>query len=137
MGNELVSVVQILSLVIGISPDIVGVTVVAWGNSVGDLVADVAAAKKGYANMGMTACFAGPIFNLIIGLGIGFLQPVMGISRPYPVSLSGVNLLSFSFKGAVLLLSAGVSIYYKGRLPRRYAYVLLAVYALFMLLAVL
>ena len=87
--------------------------------------------------MGMTACFAGPIFNLIIGLGIGFLQPIMGISRPYPVSLSGVNLLSFSFKGAVLLLSAGVSIYYKGRLPRRYAYVLLAVYALFMLLAVL
>jgi Ca2+/Na+ antiporter len=28
-------------------------------------------ARKGLANMAMTACFAGPVFNILIGLGLG------------------------------------------------------------------
>lgn len=30
-------------------------------------------AKRGLSNMAMTACFAGPIFNLLAALGVGFI----------------------------------------------------------------
>ena len=47
-------------------------TVLAWGNSMADLSANVTLARKGLANMAITACFAGPVFNILIGLGAGF-----------------------------------------------------------------
>ena len=31
-------------------------------------------AKRGLSNMAMTACFAGPIINLLLSLGLGFMQ---------------------------------------------------------------
>merc|ERR1712167_20593 len=45
----------------------------AWGNSVGDYFMNVAMARKGLANMALTACFTGPVFNLLVTLGVGFL----------------------------------------------------------------
>ena len=45
----------------------------AWGNSVGDMVANTAVAKKGLARMAITGCFAGPLFNLLLGLGLSLL----------------------------------------------------------------
>ena len=44
----------------------------AWGNSIGDLSTNMAMARKGLANMAITACFAGPVFNMLVGLGAGF-----------------------------------------------------------------
>lgn len=47
-----------------------GLTVLAWGNSLGDMVADSAMAKKGFGEMAITGTMAGPVFNINIGLGI-------------------------------------------------------------------
>ena len=44
--------------------------VLAWGNSVGDLVADVVIAKSGQPKMAVAGCYAGPMFNMLIGLGL-------------------------------------------------------------------
>lgn len=49
-----------------------GLTILAWGNSMGDLSVDVTMAKKGLANVAMTACYAGPVFNILVGLGADF-----------------------------------------------------------------
>merc|ERR1711939_192200 len=51
---------------------ILGLTVLAWGNSIGDLVADLSVARAGSPNMAVTACFAGPLFNMLVGLGVSF-----------------------------------------------------------------
>ena len=34
--------------------------------------ANMIIARKGLSEMAMTCCFAGPVFNILIGLGIGF-----------------------------------------------------------------
>jgi len=39
-----------------------------------DLFAYMTIAKKGLANMAITVCFAGPVFNILIGLGGGFAK---------------------------------------------------------------
>ena len=47
---------------------VLGLTVLAWGNSMGDFSTNMAMAKKGLANMALTACYAGPVFNLLVRL---------------------------------------------------------------------
>ena len=47
-----------------------GLTVLAWGNCLGDMTADVAMTKKGFGEMALTGTIAGPIFNILIGQGV-------------------------------------------------------------------
>lgn len=43
---------------LNISPVILGLTILAWGNSLGDIVADVSLAVQGYSQMAMGGVFA-------------------------------------------------------------------------------
>ena len=49
---------------------ILGLTVLAIGNSVGDWVADTAVARAGHPSMGVASCFGSPLLNDVLGLGI-------------------------------------------------------------------
>ena len=60
-----------LGVILGISEAILGLTVFAVGNSLGDLVADVTVARLGYPVMALAACFGGPMLNILLGVGIG------------------------------------------------------------------
>mmetsp|Transcript_8483 Transcript_8483/g.31934 ORF Transcript_8483/g.31934 Transcript_8483/m.31934 type:complete len:295 (-) Transcript_8483:538-1422(-) len=72
LADNLVDVLELFGLVCGIPSYVLGMTLLAWGNSIGDLITNVGMAKRGLANMAITACFAGPVFNMLIGLGVGF-----------------------------------------------------------------
>ncbi|XP_030847023.1 mitochondrial sodium/calcium exchanger protein [Strongylocentrotus purpuratus] len=69
-ANEIVNILQMFGVEFFINDAILGLTVLAWGNSIGDLVADVAMARQGFPTMGMSACFGGPMFNMLLGIGI-------------------------------------------------------------------
>ena len=47
IANEIVSLLKAIGVFFGISDAILGLTVLAWGNSIGDMVADIAIAKQG------------------------------------------------------------------------------------------
>ncbi|KAL2925818.1 Cation/calcium exchanger 5 [Bienertia sinuspersici] len=67
VAGELLNCLAALGKILNLPPTILGLTVLAWGNSVGDLVADVAVAKAGQPALAMAGCFAGPMFNMLIG----------------------------------------------------------------------
>lgn len=72
MAAELVAVLSTLGIVGNLSDSFLGLSVLSWGNSVGDLIANIALARRGYQRMGFAACFGGPLFNTLLGMGIMF-----------------------------------------------------------------
>lgn len=101
VAGEVVGVLKALGVILGISEAILGLTVFAVGNSLGDLVADVTVARLGYPVMALyvsplphtpalllpvpyydhaanfsrdqnsAACFGGPMLNILLGVGVG------------------------------------------------------------------
>nr|XP_020181986.2 LOW QUALITY PROTEIN: cation/calcium exchanger 1 [Aegilops tauschii subsp. strangulata] len=73
LARELVALLVSTGIIVGVPASVLGVTVLAWGNSLGDMVADVAMATQDGASGAQTAvagCYAGPAFNTVVGLGL-------------------------------------------------------------------
>ncbi|CAM9114656.1 unnamed protein product [Ectocarpus sp. 12 AP-2014] len=67
----------------GIPGSILGLTLLAWGNSTGDLVTNLAVAKAGFPGMAIAGSYGGPLFNVLLGVGIPMFY---SSARYYPDS---------------------------------------------------
>jgi len=57
IAREIVSLLVTIGDILGISHAILGLTILAWGNSISDLIANVVVARKGLPSMPTAACF--------------------------------------------------------------------------------
>jgi sodium/potassium/calcium exchanger 6 len=73
LATEVVSLLKTFGVILSISDSLLGLTVFAVGNSLGDLIADITVARLGYPVMALSACFGGPMLNILIGIGVGGL----------------------------------------------------------------
>ncbi|KAL5708692.1 hypothetical protein ACHQM5_019458 [Ranunculus cassubicifolius] len=76
LAEELVSLLVSLGNLFGISPSVLGLTLLAWGNSLADLISNVTMATKGGADgvqIAISGCYAGPFFNTVVGLGLSLV----------------------------------------------------------------
>ncbi|KAJ6446242.1 chromo domain-containing protein 1 [Purpureocillium lavendulum] len=108
VAGEVVGVLKAFGVILGISEALLGLTIFAAGNSIGDLVADITVARLGYPVMALCACFGGPMLNILLGIGIGgVMMMVKGANRkhkkhperplrygPYPVQVGGTLMIS-------------------------------------------
>lgn len=63
IANELVNVLQAVGRILSIPDILLGATVLTWGNSVSDFVADSALSARGEARIAMGALYGGPMFS--------------------------------------------------------------------------
>ena len=77
---------QIFGFISGLPPALFGLTVLAWGNCLGDMSADVAMTKKGFGEMAITGTMAGPIFNILVGQGLSLTLGILKQEDPWNTS---------------------------------------------------
>jgi sodium/potassium/calcium exchanger 6 len=138
IADALVSLLNYIGIILNIPAPVLGLTLLAWGNSMSDLSANMTMARKGLANMAMTACFAGPVFNILVGLGFGFsaLAARTGQAERI-VTLSSSVMTGFSFitLATVSILSAGL-LFGKGRISKQYGYFSLMLYGVYLITSI-
>jgi len=78
LSNFVVDLLALLGLMLSLPKPLLGLTLLAWGNCLGDLNANVAMTKKGFGEMALTGCMAGPVFNVFCGLGASCVLMLIG-----------------------------------------------------------
>ncbi|KAI8338647.1 Sodium/calcium exchanger protein-domain-containing protein [Chlamydoabsidia padenii] len=104
LANAMVGLLQALGKIFDISEAIMGLTVFAFGNSVGDLVSNTAIAKMGFPTMAISACYAGPLLNMVLGVGVSStFQIWKSQGQPFPLVIPPTILISAGGLLTVLL----------------------------------
>ncbi|NXL63852.1 NCKX1 protein, partial [Chordeiles acutipennis] len=76
---------------IGISEEIMGLTILAAGTSIPDLITSVIVARKGLGDMAVSSSVGSNIFDITVGLPVPwFLYSVINSLSPVPVSSNGL-----------------------------------------------
>ncbi|KAB0401862.1 hypothetical protein E2I00_010843 [Balaenoptera physalus] len=152
-ATEVVNILRSLGVVFRLSNTVLGLTLLAWGNSIGDVFSDFTLARQGYPRMAFSACFGGIIFSILsgaalpsvlgakdilVGVGLGCL---LQISRGHvEVELEPDGLLVWVLAGTLglSLVCSLVSVPLQCfQLNRVYGCCLLLLYLTFLLVALL
>ncbi|KAK0179059.1 hypothetical protein PV327_007884 [Microctonus hyperodae] len=135
IAKEVMSVLLSIGFASGISDPMLGVTLLAWGNSISDLISNVAVARQGYPRMGYSACFGGPMFNTLLGLGLPWT--ISTVHQPdYEMEIRTSEMMHGCL--AFLLCSLMCSVLYLNIMDfvarRSYGFLLYTIYFTFMLI---
>lgn len=137
IAGELTALVQAIGVIKGVSRLWLGSTVVAWGNSLGDLVTGIAMVRHGQLRAALTAVLAGPLFNCLVGSGTAFLIACHQADRPSVFVKGQVTTVLASNIGFLVIATSFFAIAFRNFSKRRGVWwsgpcALYALYAIFL-----
>ncbi|MEW5313216.1 MAG: hypothetical protein WDW38_004802 [Sanguina aurantia] len=136
LATEVVGMVSLIASLLHLPSSLVGLSLLAVGNSLGDFFSNTAMARRGQFSTALTACVASPLFNMLISLAAGFASYFAAhhvtstdvVLRP-EVTLGCCMLMAYN----VIMVLVGYA--NRGTLPRRFYLFARAWYALYIGLA--
>ena len=97
-GNLVVNSASVIAMTLGMSENLVGLTIVAMGTSLPEFITSVIATKKGEIDIAVGNVVGSNIFNILFVLGIA------GIINPMTVSLVAIYDIEILVIVSVLIL---------------------------------
>ena len=111
-----------------------GLTLLAWGNSVGDFFSISALANRGLGEMAIAGCYASPVFDMLVGLGLSTISATAKIyPEPFYITLDYSSYTSILFLYFTLLSSVFIISRRGWRLEKGFGYFLYGTYAVYTL----
>ncbi|KAG2260089.1 hypothetical protein Bca52824_079383 [Brassica carinata] len=121
IAGELLNCLAALGTLLELPPALLGLTVLAWGNSV-----------AGRPAMAMAGCFAGPMFNMLVGLGMALVMQTANVyPNAYELGFHVGIVIAFVFLLLSLMGSLLVITWCRFRVPRFWGVCLVGLYVVF------
>ncbi|CAM9186212.1 unnamed protein product [Discosporangium mesarthrocarpum] len=137
LAGAAVDVIQFIGSTTSIPSSVLGLTALAWANSVGDMATNLAISRAGYPGMAIAGSYGGPLFNVLVGLGLPLcVLTVQEFPKPVTFELDTVSSITAWATVVVLLGTLGVLISEGFVFPSRAPMYLLGSYGLYLLLSI-
>ena len=101
-ANILIELLIAISKLINIPDSFLGITLLTYGNSLPDLMLNLSLVKIGYGEMALSGSITGPLFNLLIGLGLPLIKLIIKFGK--------IEIDFFNRNNIVSIICLGLSI---------------------------
>ncbi|CEP24581.1 unnamed protein product [Cyberlindnera jadinii] len=83
LSSVLIPILKNIGVIFQISESLLGLTILALGNSVGDLISNLTLARLNLSVIGVNACFGSPLLYILLGIGVNGLVVNVRKGAPY------------------------------------------------------
>jgi len=129
ISSEVINLLRALGIAFDLSNEIMGLTILAWGNCMVDFIANVSIARKGFPKMAIAACYGGPLMSTLVGIGLpSFIALVIDPDHNTALGTSPLLYIIFVVLIFGLVATLLVVIMLKFRVKRSLGVCLIALY---------
>lgn len=118
--------------IVGISPPVMGLTILAAGTSIPDALSSIIVARNGEGDMAVANSIGSNVFDILIGLGFPWFIAEFVYSRPSDVLIEDLW-IGIGFLFGVLVLLIGVVVLNRWILRKRVGIALLLLYGFYVI----
>eukprot|EP00792_Barthelona_sp_PAP020_P006636 TRINITY_DN3044_c0_g1_i3.p1 TRINITY_DN3044_c0_g1~~TRINITY_DN3044_c0_g1_i3.p1 ORF type:complete len:561 (-),score=120.55 TRINITY_DN3044_c0_g1_i3:111-1793(-) len=133
MATVVIDLIQTVGIIMDFSPLLLGLIVLAAGNSVADLVANLVFASRGQASMAVAACYAGPLLNTLLGMGLSFALRNAG-GQLIVFTFDKTMQIAFISLIIVLLVAVVIIPFFKFKAGKSFGFINIGLYIIFLVL---
>jgi len=132
LAGELVCCLESLGRILAVPSAYLGLTVLAWGNSIGDFFSNTSLARRGLGEMAVAGCYGGPVFNILVGLALSIGYACLQLyPAPFVIRLDTSSVVSLVFLYVALGCTSVVVSLRGFRLERGTGYLLVGLYVVY------
>lgn len=129
ISSEVINLLRALGIAFDLSNEIMGLTILAWGNCMLDFITNVSIARKGLPKMAIAACYGGPLMSTLVGIGLpAFVTLVIDPNHNTALGTSPLLYIIFAFLIFGLLSTLIVVVLLRFRVRRSLGVYLITLY---------
>lgn len=121
----------VLALTMGVPEAIIGLTVLAVGTSIPDLMGSLIVARQGKGDMAVSNAVGSNIFDILVGLGVVWMVVILLNNQSIVISQDELHTSMVLLLSSVVLL-LGLFLLMRWRIGRRSGFALVSVYGLYL-----